>query len=124
MTTISQPTSFCSLTLTAKISNKISQRLPPKHAACGVAQSPYPIYSQGKTNLSKQLLWHAAGDSSLACGRSLVRALAPTGTLHTFFSTPFLLGEIGFFFFFCIFPTTPMKMLRLIDLQCHHLTRY
>ena len=42
-------------------SYKISQKQSPKlkHAACGVVQSPYPIYSHGKTYLSKQLLWLA-----------------------------------------------------------------
>ena len=45
-------------------SNKISQRLPPKHAACGVAQLPYPIYSHRKANLSKQLSWVQLGLSS------------------------------------------------------------
>ena len=53
-------------------SYKISQRLSPKHAASGVAQSPYPIYSHGKACLSKQLPWRAAGDPRLACGRSRV----------------------------------------------------
>ena len=32
----------------------ISQKLSPKHAARGVAQSPYPIYRYGKACLSKQ----------------------------------------------------------------------
>ena len=53
-------------------SYKILQRLSPKHAARGVAQSPYPVYSHGKACLSKQLLWRAAGDPHLACGRSQV----------------------------------------------------
>ena len=53
-------------------SYKISQKLSPKHAARGVEQSPYPIYSHGKAYLSKQLLWCAAGDPCLARGRSRV----------------------------------------------------
>ena len=42
-------------------SYKILQRLSPKHAERGVAQSTYPIYSHGKAGLSKQLPWRAAG---------------------------------------------------------------
>ena len=52
------------LTLTPKNLTK-----SPKHAARGVAQSPYPIYSHGKAYLSKQLPWCAAGDPRLASGR-------------------------------------------------------
>ena len=81
-------------------SYKIVQKLSPKHAARGVAQSPYPIYRHGKASLSEQPPWRAAGDPRLARGRSRVRAPGPAGALHTlFFSTlpSFLLREIVFF---------------------------
>ena len=74
-------------------SYKIIQKLSPKHAARGVAQSPYPIYRHGKACLSKQPPWRAAGDPRLARSRSRVRAPGPEGALHAlFFSTlpPFL----------------------------------
>ena len=51
------------------------QKLSPKHAARGVAQSPYPIYRHGKACLSKQPPWGAAGDPRLARGRSRVSHL-------------------------------------------------
>ena len=79
-------------------SYKISQKLSPKHAAHGVAQSPYPICRHGKAYLSKQPPWRAAGDPRVARGRSRVRAPAPAGALSVlFFSTlpSFLLWEIG-----------------------------
>ena len=78
-------------------SYKILQKLSPKHAACGVAQSPYPIYRHGKACLSKQPPWRAAGDPRLARGRSRVRAPGPAGALRAlFFSTlpSFLLPSI------------------------------
>ena len=81
-------------------SYKIVQKLSPKHAARGIAQSPYPTYRHGKACLSKQPPWRAAGDPRLACGRSRVRGLGPTGALRAlFFSTlpSFLLREIVFF---------------------------
>ena len=62
-------------------SYKISQKLSPKHAALGVAQSPYPIYRHRKACLSKQPPWRAAGDPHLARSRSRIRAPAPVGTL-------------------------------------------
>ena len=80
-------------------SYKISQKLSPKHAARGVAQSPYPIYRHGKACLSKQPPWRAAGDPRLARGRSRVWAPGLTGALRAlFFSTLpfFLLREIVF----------------------------
>ena len=49
---------------------KIVQKLSPKHAARGVAQSPNPIYRHGKVCLSKQPPWRAAGGPRLAHGRS------------------------------------------------------
>ena len=82
------------------IHHQTSQKLSPKHAARGVAQSPYPIYRHGKACLSKQPLWRAAGDPRLARGRSRVRAPGPAGALRAlFFSTlpSFLLREIVFF---------------------------
>ena len=81
-------------------SYKIVQKLSPKHAARGVAQSPNPIYRHGKASLSEQPPWRAAGDPRLARGRSRVRAPGPAGALRTlFFSTlpSFLLREIVFF---------------------------
>ena len=76
-------------------SYKILQRLSPRHAARGVAQSPYPIYSHGKAYLSKQLRWHAPGDPWYVPGLSR----GPRGhAARNFFCTlpSFLLGEIVF----------------------------
>ena len=71
----------------------------------GVVQLPNPIYSHGKAYLSKQLPWCAAGDTRLARSRSRIQALAPVGMLlHPPFLPPF---------FFCTFPTTPLKVLGL-----------
>ena len=70
------------------IHHQTSQKLSPKHAARGVAQSPHPIYRHGKACLSKQPPWRAAGDPRLARGRSRVRAPGPAGALRAlFFST-------------------------------------
>ena len=70
------------------IHHQTSQKLSPKHAARGVAQSPYPIYRHGKACLSKQPPWRAAGDPHLARCRSRVRAPGPAGELRAlFFST-------------------------------------
>ena len=77
-------------------SYKISQKLSPKHAVRGVAQSPCPFYRHGKACLSKQPPWRAAGDPHLAQGRSRFQAPAPAGGLRAFFSPPFLLREIVF----------------------------
>ena len=66
-------------------SYKIVQKLSPKHAARGVAQSPYPTYRHGKACLSKQPPWRAAGDPRLARGRSRVRAPGPAGALCALF---------------------------------------
>ena len=93
-------------------SYKILQKLSPKHAAHGVAQSPYPIYRHGKACLSKQPPWCAAPDPRLARGRSRVRAPNPAGALRAlFFSTlpSFLLRVIVF----RTFPTKPTKVLGL-----------
>ena len=82
------PESLSLLTLTQK-SYKILQRLSPKHAARGVAQSPYLIYSHGKACLSKQLRWRAAGNPRLVRNRSWVWAPTPAGALCALFSPPF-----------------------------------
>ena len=71
-------------------SHQISQKLSPKHAAHGVAQSTYPNYRHGKAGLSKQPHWRAAGDPRLARGRSRVRAPGPAGALRALFSPPSL----------------------------------
>ena len=95
------------------IHHQTSQKLSPKHAARGVAQSPYPIYRHGVACLSKQPPWRAAGDPRLARGRSRVRAPGPAGALRAlFFSTlpSFLLRETVFF---RTFPTKPTKVLGL-----------
>ena len=95
-------------------SYKILQKLSPKHAAHGVAQSTYPNYRHGKACLSKQPPWRAAGDPRLARGRSRVRAPGPAGALRALFFSPlpsFLLPEIVFF---RTFPTNPAKVLGLL----------
>ena len=71
-------------------SYKIVQKLSPKHAARGVAQSPYPIYRHRKASLSEQPPWRAGGDPRLAHGRSRARALGPAGALLFFLHPPFL----------------------------------
>ena len=76
-------------------SYKILQKLSPKHAAHGVAQSAYPIYRHGKACLSKEPPWRAAPDPRLACGRSRVRAPGPVGALRAFFSPPSLPSSFG-----------------------------
>ena len=110
--TTGQNFQFFKITLTLKKSYKILQKLSPKHAACGVVQSPYPIYRHGKASLSEQPPWRAAGDPRLARGRSRVRAPGPGGRAAcNFFSTlpSFLLREI----FFRTFPTQPAGTLGL-----------
>ena len=95
-------------------SYKIVQKLSPKHAARGVAQSPYPTYRHGKACLSKQPPWRAAGDPHLTRSRSRVRAPGPVGTLCAlFFSTlpSFLLRT---------FPTKPVKPVVRLGLMQHH----
>ena len=96
-------------------SYKIVQKLSPKHAARGVAQSPYPIYRHRKACLSKQPPWRATGDPRLAHGRSWVRAPGPAGALRAlFFLHPPFLPPSGDSFFFCTFPTKPVVRLGLI----------
>ena len=90
----------------------IKQKLSPKHAAQGVAQSTYPIYRHGKACLSKQPPWRAAGDSRLARGRSRVRAPGPPGVCGRFFLHPPFLPPLGDFFF-RTFPINPAKVLGL-----------
>ena len=96
-----------SITLTIK-SYKILQKLSPKHAAHGVAQSTYPIYRHGKACLSKQPPWRAAVDPRLARDRSRVRA---PGAAALFSSTlpSFLLWEIVF----SHLPRQPRKSVRV-----------
>ena len=76
-------------------SYKIVQKLSPKHAARGIAQSPYPTYRHGKACLSKQPPWRAAGDPRLARGRSRVRARAQRARCARFFSPPSLPSSFG-----------------------------
>ena len=87
-------------------SYKILQKLSPKHAAHGVAQSTYPNYRHGKACLSKQPPWRAAGDPRLARGRSRVRAPGPAGALRALFSPPSLPSGDSFF---APSPPTPQK---------------
>ena len=94
-------------------SYKILQKLSPKHAAHGVAQSTYPNYRHGKACLSKQPPWRAAGDPRLAPGRSRVQALGPAGALRALFSPPPFLPPSGDSFF-RTFPTNPAKVLGLL----------
>ena len=91
-----------------KKSYKILQRPSQKHAAHGVGQSPYLIYSHGKAYLSKQFPWCAAGNPRLAHGRSRVGAQAPAGRLCMLFSLPSLFSSF-------LFPTIPMKVLGFND---------
>ena len=99
-----------------KKSYKILQKLSPKHAAHGVAQSPYPNYGHGKACLSKQPSWCAAPDPRLAHGRSWVRARGPAGVLRgLFFLHPPFLPPSGDSFI-CTFPTKPTKVLGLLIL--------
>ena len=85
-------------------SYKILQKLSPKHAAHGVAQSTFPIYRHRKACLSKQP--RAAGDPCLARGRSRVRARR--ARCPCFFSPPSL-PPLGDSFFFAPSPPTPQK---------------
>ena len=88
---------------------KSHKKLSPKHAARGVAISPYPIYRQGKACLSKQPPWRAAADPRPARGRSWGSSPGPGGrAARAFFSTlpSFLILEMGFF---APSPTSPRK---------------
>ena len=90
-------------------SYKILQKLSPKHAAHGVAQSTYPNYRHGKACLSKPPPWRAAGDPLLARGRSRVRAPGPAGrAARAFFLHPPFLPPSGDSFF-APSPPTPQK---------------
>ena len=92
-------------------SYKILQKLSSKHAAHGVAQSPYPIYRHGKACLSKQPPWRAAPDPRLARGRSWVRAPDPAGALRALFSPPSLPSS-----FFSHLPHQTHESVRVIGL--------
>ena len=98
-------------------SYKILQKLSPKHAAHGVAQSTYPNYRHGKACLSKQPPWRAAGDPRLARSRSRVRAPGPAGALRALFFPPPFLPPSGDSFF-RTFPTNPAKVLGLMSIFC------
>ena len=95
-------------------SYKISQKLSPKHAAHGVAQSTYPNYRHGKACLSKQ--------SPLACswGPSPSTRQVPGSSpgyggraARAFFLHPPFLPPSGDSFF-RTFPTNPAKVLGLM----------
>ena len=88
---------------------KISQKVTPRHAARGVAQSPYPIYRHGKANLSKQPPWRAAGDHRLASSRFRVRAPGPAWRCAHFFLHPPFFPPSGDSYFRA-FPTLPTKL--------------
>ena len=101
-------------------SYKIVQNLSSKHAARGVAQSPFPIYRRGKACWSKQPPWRAAGDPPLARGRSRVRVPGPAGALRAlFFLHPPFLPPSGDSFF-RTFPTIPTKPVVRLGLMQHH----
>ena len=93
-------------------SYKVLQKLSPKHAARGVAQSTYPIYRHGKACLSKQPTWRAVGDPRLARGRSQVRAPGSPGAMRAFFHPSFL-PHLGDFFLFSHLPQQPRKSVRV-----------
>ena len=94
-------------------SYKILQKLSPKHAAHGVAQSTYPIYRHGKACLSKQPPWRAAGGPSPST-RQIPGSSPGSGgrAARAFFlHPPFLPPSEDSFF--CTFPTNPAKVLGL-----------
>ena len=76
-----------------------------KHAAWGVAQSPYPIYRYGKACFSKQPPWLAAGDPRLARGRSC------------FFSPPSLPSSFRRYFFVAHSPPTPQFAAKVLGFK-------
>ena len=95
-------------------SYKILQKLSPKHAAHGVAQSIYPIYRHGKACLSKQPPWRAAGDPSPST-RQVPGSSPGSGgrAACAFFLHPPFLPPSGDSFF-RTFPTNPTKVLGLL----------
>ena len=95
-------------------SYKILQKLSPKHAAHGVAQSTYPNYRHGKACLCKQPPWRAAGDPCISTRQ--VPGSSPGSGGHVaraFFLHPPFLPPSGDSFF-RTFPTNPAKVLGLI----------
>ena len=88
-------------------SYKILQKLSPKHAAHGVAQSPYPIYRHRKACLSKQ----PPSACSPRPSPSTRQVPGPVGALRALFSPPSLPSSFGFF---RTFPTKPTKVLGLL----------
>ena len=94
-------------------SYKIVQKLSPKHAARGVAQSPYPIYRHGKASLSEQPPMACSWGSLPSTRQVLGSSPGPGGrAARAFFSTlpSFLLREIVLF---RTFPTQPTVRLGL-----------
>ena len=91
-----------------------------KHAAHGVAQSPYPIYRHEKACLSNQPPWRAAPDPRLARGRSWVRAPGRRASCARFFLHPPFLPPSGDSSF-RTFPTKPTKVLGLKDTRQKYL---
>ena len=95
-------------------SYKILQKLSPKHAAHGVAQSTYPNYRHGKACLSKQAPLACSGGPSPSTRQ--VPDLSPgsggRAARDFFLHLPFLppSGDS----FFCTFPTNPAKVLGLL----------
>ena len=98
-------------------SYKILQKLSPKHAAHGVAQSTYLSIGTERLACLNSLPGVQLGDPRLARGRSRVRAPGPGGRhAGAFFSTlpSFLLREIVFLHL----PHQPRKSVR-VNLVCY-----
>ena len=96
-------------------SYKILQKLSPKHAAHGVAQSTYPNYRHGKACLSKQPPLACSGGPSPST-RQVPGSSPGSGgrAARAFFLHPPFLPPSGDSFF-RTFPTNPAKVLGLIE---------
>ena len=96
-------------------SYKILQKLSPKHAAHGVAQSTYPNYRHGKACLSKQPLLACSGGPSSST-RQVPGSSPGSGgrAARAFFLHPPFLPPSGDSFF-RTFPTNPAKVLGLTN---------
>ena len=93
-------------------SYKIVQKLSPKHAARGVAQSPYPIYRHGKACLSKQAPTACSWGPSPSTRQVPGSSPGPGGrSARAFFLHPPFLPPSGEFF--RTFPTKPAGTLGL-----------